>query len=351
MAETLDNPILPDAAIGDHRADECGVPLRLPAEASESVRFEPFWILDRVDSSKRFRLPLDPSFPLAVKLYEFPPVPRAVPLTWHERLEIFCPIGGPGTFRVGEHVERFEAGDILLIDNLRLHGVESFEGDRRHALVVVFYPELIAAPGALPCDLLLLRPFRHFRDGCLRLARGDPYSSQAWDCLERMVLALMEQADIPSRQARQKLILCQLLLILGEAFRSRLDQIADYERRRNHLRHLQPLLDFLASNLAEPPNVTQAARMLKMSNTYFMRFFRKATGLTFSAYLNQIRISRACQLLMESDLSLAQIAAETGFCDQSHLCRHIRRRLGKSPGQVRAERQRAGDIAPRKATG
>ncbi|MGQ9635609.1 MAG: helix-turn-helix domain-containing protein [Bryobacteraceae bacterium] len=345
----MNNPILPGAATGDHRVDEPRVPLRLPAEASERLRFEPFWILDCVESSKRFRRPLDPSFPLAVKLYEFPPVPRAVPLTWHEHLEIFCPIGGRGTFRVGEHVERFEAGDILLIDNLRLHGVESFEGDRRHALVVVFSPELIATP--LPCDQLLLRPFRHFRDGCLKLARGDPYSSQAWDCLDRMVLALMEQSDILSRQARQKLILCQLLLILGEAFRSRLDQIADYERRRNHLRRLQPLLDFLASNLAQPPNITQAARMLKMSNSYFMRFFRKATGLTFSAYLNQIRISRACQLLIESDLSLARIAAETGFCDQSHLCRHIRRRLGKSPGQVRAERQRAGDLAPRKATG
>jgi AraC-like DNA-binding protein len=333
----LNNPILLQPVNENRQAAGSRLELHLAKHETAGVNVEPFRILDRVDSSKRFQLPLDPSFPLAMKLYEFPPVPSAVPMTWHERLEIFCPLGGPGTFRIGEHLERFEAGDVLLIDNLRLHGVECFEGNCRHALVVVFYPDLIAAPGALPCDLLLLRPFRYFGDGCLRLPRGSPHSDQAWDCLNRLVLAQSKDPDAPSCQARQKLILSELLLILEEAFRSRLNQIADYERRRNHLRRLQPLLDFLASNLAAPPHVSQAAGMLNMSSSYFMRFFRQATGLTFSAYVDHLRVSQACRLLTESDLSLAQIAAETGFCDQSHLCRHIRRRLGKSPGQLRAE--------------
>jgi transcriptional regulator GlxA family with amidase domain len=55
-----------------------------------------------------------------------------------------------------------------------------------------------------------------------------------------------------------------------------------------------------------------------------------------------VRVSRAYQLLLESDLSLTQIAAETGFCDQCHLSRHIRRRFGTSPGRIRAQQRAPG---------
>lgn len=337
--ERLDNSTLARSGrhgVGKRNSEKGG--LCLPLLTGEKVRFEPFRILDRIDSSKRFQLPLDPSFPLAINLYEFPPVPRAVPMTWHERLEIFCPLGGPGAFRIGEHIEPFDAGDILLVDNLRLHGVDRFEGDYPRALVIVFYRELVAPPGALPCDMWLLRPFQHLGKGCLRLPWGNPHTDQAWDCLNRLIQTQTDGPDNAAVQARKKLLLAELLLVLEEAFRDRVSENFDYERRRDRLRRLAPLLDHLAANLSEPTHVSAAARMLRMSNSYFMRFFRAATGLTFSAYVDHLRTSRACQLLLESDLSLAQIAAETGFCDQSHLSRHIRRRLGKSPGQIRAQR-------------
>jgi len=270
-------------------------------------------------------------------------------MTWHERLEIFCPLAGSGAFRVGEHVERFEGGDILLIDNLRLHGVDYFEGRYRHALVVVFYPDLVAAPGALPCDMWLLRPFRHLRDGCLRLAARQPHSVNAWECLSRLVLALVEGPGDSVRQIRQKLALTGLLLVLEEAFRDRVAENSDYEDRRDRLRRISPLLDFVAANLDEPLSVPAAARMLKMSPSYFMRFFRTATGLTFSSYVEHLRVSKAYQLLIESDRSLAQIAAETGFCDQCHLSRHVRRRFGTSPGRIRSIRRAAG-VSPADAS-
>lgn len=316
-------------------------------DVTSLLPLEPFRIFDRIDSAKRYQLPLDPTFPLAVKLHEFPSIPRAVPMTWHERLEIFCPLGGHGEFRVGEHLEPFEAGDILLIDNLRLHGVEKFEGPSRCALVVVFYPNLIAAPGALPCDMLLLRPFHHFREGCLRLPHGSPASAEAWRRLHRLVQMEARRNDDPARQTRQKLALSELLLVMQEALRDQVGEAFDHERRRAHLRRLSPLLDHVHANISEPITVTAAARLLHMSAGYFRRFFRNVTGMTFSAYVEHLRVSRACQLLMESDLTLAQIAAETGFYDQSHLCRHIRRRLGKSPGQIRQESRGA----PARASG
>jgi AraC-like DNA-binding protein len=298
--------------------------------------FESFQILDQVDSAKRYHLTLDPAFPLALNSFEYPAVSGAVPMTWHERLEIFCPLAGPGTFRIGEREEAFEALDILLIDNLRPHGPGRFEGPSRRALVVVFYPELVAAPGALPCDLWLLRPFRHLRDGCLHLRSGDRMAAEAWDCLDRLVLARVKSSADAEGQARQKAILVELLICLGEAFRDSLVEHSDYESRRDSLRRLAPLFEYVAAQRHAALSVTAAARMVKMSASYFMRFFRAATGLTFSVYVDQLRVVRAHQLLVDSDLSLAEIAAETGFCDQCHMSRHIRRRFGTTPGRIRS---------------
>ena len=177
--------------------------LHLRLERAAGLEYESFRILNHVDAAKRFHLALDPSFPLTVKLYDFPEDPAAIPMTWHERLEIFCPLTGPGEFRIGEDLEPFEENDILLINNLRLHGVESFRAPQRRALVVVFYPELIAGPGALPCDMWLLRPFRHLRRGCLRLHSRDACSAAAWECLSRLLMAQLEGGTTrPVRPAR-----------------------------------------------------------------------------------------------------------------------------------------------------
>jgi AraC-like DNA-binding protein len=300
------------------------------------LRFVSFQILDLVDSEKRYHLQLDPAFPLGLNLFEYPADATAEPMSWHERLEIFCPLAGSGTFRMGEREEVFAAGDILLIDNLQLHCVGRFEGPLRRALVVVFYPELVAPPGALPCDLWLLRPFRNLQDGCLHLRSRDRMAAEAWDCLNRLVLAWVERHGDAEGQARQKAILAELLICLGKAFEDRLMENRDHELRRDSLRRLAPLFARVASQNQEPLDIPAAARMVKMSPSYFMRFFRKATGLTFSVYVDQMRASRAHQLLVESDLSLAQIAAATGFCDQCHMNRQIRRRFGTTPGRIRS---------------
>ena len=309
---------------------------RLTAAVEAKLHFESFQILGQVDSAKRYHLTLDPAFPLSLNSFEFPAVAGAVPMTWHERLEIFCPLAGSGTFRIGEREEAFEAFDILLIDNLRLHGVGRFEGPSRRALVVVFYPELVAGPGALPCDLWLLRPFRHLQDGCLHLRSGYHMAAEAWDCLNRLVLARGEEGAGAEGQARQKAVLTELLIFFGEAFRTGVSEHSDYESRCDRLRRLAPLFEHVSARHSEVLSVAEAARLVMMSGSYFMRFFRKATGLTFSAYVDHVRATRAHQLLVESDLTLAEIAAETGFCDQCHMNRHIRRRFGVTPGRIRS---------------
>src|SRR6202000_1380385 len=59
--------------------------------------------------------------------------------------------------------------------------------------------------------------------------------------------------------------------------------------------------------------------------------YRRSTGQSIKETAARLRVERAARLLRESDGALADIAADAGFCDQSHMNRLFRRVLGRSP--------------------
>ena len=67
--------------------------------------------------------------------------------------------------------------------------------------------------------------------------------------------------------------------------------------------------------------------------------YRRSTGEGLQETAARIRVERAARLLRESDQGLAVIAAESGFCDQSHMNRTFLRVLGRSPTAVRRDRE------------
>ena len=57
----------------------------------------------------------------------------------------------------------------------------------------------------------------------------------------------------------------------------------------------------------------KAVNYMNMSEAYFSRFFKKVSGMTFSQYLNHIRVNKAIDLIRQGKLSITQISAECGF--------------------------------------
>ncbi len=96
---------------------------------------------------------------------------------------------------------------------------------------------------------------------------------------------------------------------------------------------LRRIADFLRAHLAENITVADLARLAGLSPFHFARSFRKDTGLAPHQYLIRLRVERARELLQRKpfDQPLAMIAAQVGFYDQSHLCRHFRRHVGVTP--------------------
>jgi AraC family transcriptional regulator len=96
---------------------------------------------------------------------------------------------------------------------------------------------------------------------------------------------------------------------------------------------LQKAVDYIHLHLTDEISLKSIAAHINMSRFHFCRLFKESMGITPYQYLLQMRIEQAKQLLLQSSASVAEIAAEAGFADQSQLSRHFKRIVGVSPKQ------------------
>lgn len=100
---------------------------------------------------------------------------------------------------------------------------------------------------------------------------------------------------------------------------------------------IQKARKFIHEHQQEDLHVGKVAAQLNMSVFYFCKVFRKATGLTFTEYLSQVRVTKAKNLLQNPHARIAEVAFEAGFQSLTHFNRSFRKFEGKSPKQYRAE--------------
>jgi len=91
----------------------------------------------------------------------------------------------------------------------------------------------------------------------------------------------------------------------------------------------------MGDSLDRHQSLAELAKHCDLSPSHFSRAFKAATGKSPSAWLFELRISRAKDLLRSEELSLCEIAARCGFADQSHFTRSFSRHEGRPPGNWR----------------
>ena len=101
-------------------------------------------------------------------------------------------------------------------------------------------------------------------------------------------------------------------------------------------RRLQTLLQRVEDDCAAPFSVAVAAALCGCSASHFMRWFKKMTGTTFTAYLNERRLATAAELLRTTDDTVLTIAGQVGFDNLSNFNRQFKARFGMTPRQYRA---------------
>jgi AraC-like DNA-binding protein len=99
---------------------------------------------------------------------------------------------------------------------------------------------------------------------------------------------------------------------------------------------IQRAKDLIESRQQEDLSVGDVAKMLNISVFYFCKVFRKATGLTFTEYLAQVRVAKARNLLQNPHVRISEVAFEVGFQSITHFNRVFRKLTGESPTAFRS---------------
>jgi AraC family transcriptional regulator len=108
-------------------------------------------------------------------------------------------------------------------------------------------------------------------------------------------------------------------------------EVADLEGLK-----LKQLKDYIEDHLAENLGIAALAALVPMSQFHFARAFKAAIGESPHRYIMQRRIERAKLLLSIAQLSVAEVAYQTGFSNQSHFTAQFRKAIGMTPKQFRA---------------
>ena len=275
-------------------------------------------------------------------LLEQVPLPGPVSLTlrefnlpaftyrWHQHpeVELTWIVKGSGLRYVGDSVEPFHEGDFCLLGSNLPHTWLSSKSERSkvRSLVVQF------DTARWGDELLRLPEFAGISNLLRRAERGLCFDARLGAKLGRKIFGR-------GSSLRKFIALLEILGELASCRNARTLALAPWQagRYRAPDARLRKVFVYLSENVGGPIRQAEAARLVRLTPAAFSRFFRRAVGKTFQAYLTDMRISEVCRQLLETNRTISEIAFKAGFGNLSNFNRSFRIVRGMSPGTFRLQ--------------
>jgi AraC-like DNA-binding protein len=275
----------------------------------------------------------DPLFPVDVRFYTYNQRKDLRP-NRHDYLELFYLYQGELAFQVHTQCFQMKAGDLAVIGSTFFHKPVVHGFSHAKGIVLCFLPKVILGQAPNGEDLEYLKPF-------LAQDEAFPHLVPARTGLPAKIFELIKliRSELPAKSIRNRLnartYLKMILVLLGNHYADYQIKLMTFYRKQENIKRLRPVLDFLDREFAKPVMVRDMASMAHMSQSGFKRFFRNVTGQGLVAYVNHLRIARAEWLLASSDIPLAELCQQVGFCDQSYFGVVFRKSVRMTPTQYR----------------
>ena len=103
------------------------------------------------------------------------------------------------------------------------------------------------------------------------------------------------------------------------------------------LARISTIVDFISEHYAEGFSMVDLCERVGMTESSFSRYFRRATGNSFTDFVNRLRINKACQLLMETERYITNVCYDVGFNNVANFNRRFRELKGMTPKEFRRQ--------------
>ncbi len=141
----------------------------------------------------------------------------------------------------------------------------------------------------------------------------------------------------PSKTLLKMLIECFMVLSFGKNEKTSAETRSTVALKR--------VLGFLNMHFTENPSLKAAAEVAHYNVSHFSNYFHNQMQVTYSEYLNNLKVNRAKDLLMSTDLKIYEIALKSGFSTQVNFQRVFKKKTGLTPLQFRAENKQKNTAA------
>ena len=250
---------------------------------------------------------------------------------YHKEIELICFHKGRGTQFVGDHVKRFEAGDIVLIGSNLPHywkydelccDETSNQNDKPFSTVIHFYDNFLGE------KFQTLPEFSGVNKLIQKAKLGIYIDGHAAQLIMKKIeqiydlhgpykiLALLESlVDISN--------INDPVTLASMGFK--------YDYRESDNERLNVIYDFVLSNFKSKIQLEEVAALAGLVTHSFCRYFKARTGKTFTKFLIEIRIGYACKLIVDDKLDIKQICYESGFNNFSCFHKNFKSVTGVTP--------------------
>lgn len=245
----------------------------------------------------------------------------------HDELELSYVIRGKGVRVVGNKMEDFQSGEILLLPSGIQHvwtfnNVDIFPDGCIETISVLFDKKTLETISSIFPEI------RDSVDSLLNLHEARRYQRPLQTELANILLSMRHLK--PGN--RIPLIMDLLLKMSDLSYTTGAGcnvTLTDTEKR------LAQVEVYCKCNFNKTLTLESASKFIGMNKSSFCSFIKKHTGHTFSEYLNNIKIKNAVDLLNSASYNIAEVAYLSGFCSVTYFNRVFRNQFGISPSQYR----------------
>jgi len=252
------------------------------------------------------------------------------PLHFHPEYELNFIHKGNGVRRViGDHIEEINDYELVLVGSNLPHCWEIHNCNNKeiHEVTIHIHQDLLDE------NLLSRRVFKSIRDMLNRSLHGILFSEKTIREIMPRLLELSKTTGID--------YFLEFISILHDLSISRNQKLLstsfsnfkDFENSDK----IKKVHEFVQDNFQRKISLDEISNLINMTPVSFNRFIKKRTGKTFVSFVNNTRVSYAGRLLLETDLSIGEIAYKCGFNNLANFNRMFKKLKNNTPSEFRIE--------------
>lgn len=245
----------------------------------------------------------------------------------HSFFEVCYVLEGEGDFQVEDQLFRVKQGDLFIAKPDERHEIIS---SKRRPLAIYFWSYTLVPPSDIKRNELntLFNAFRVSKE----------HVAESQEAVARILGSLTDEIRrkaIGYRPVIESLV--KQLLIETARASTQVQSLQSYSVNHTHQdRVVGTIIQYLRDNYAQPLTLKKVAAQVHLSERHMSRMFKKATGQTIKHYVTTLRMNVAKQRLLNSGVSVSNVAYDTGYQDVRHFSTVFRKWVGLSPSQYRA---------------